>query len=61
MLRISEIIIEPSIVYTNQEFKIKVKVDNEELLRQKFVTEDNIELITEDGENIVTERRVNDE
>ena len=39
----------------------KVKVDSEYLLRQKFVTEDNIEIVTENGENIVTEWGISDE
>lgn len=61
MIRISEIIVEPSTVYVDQEFRLKVKVDSEYLLRQKFVTEDNIEIVTENGENIVTEWGISDE
>lgn len=61
MLRISEIIVEPSKIYVNQEFKLKIKIDSEYLLRQKFVTENNIEIIAENGENIVTEWGISDE
>lgn len=61
MLRISEIIVEPSKVYVNQEFKLKVKVDSPYLLQKKFITENNIELITENSENVVTEWGISDE
>lgn len=61
MLRISEIIVEPSKIYVNQEFKLKIKIDSEYLLRQKFVTENDVELTTENGESIVTEWGISDE
>jgi hypothetical protein len=61
MMRISEVIIDPNTVYVNKEFRLKIKIFSEYLLKEKFVTEDNKEIITEKGENIVTEWGIIDE
>lgn len=60
-MKIVEIISEPSKIYTCDKFKLKVKVDSPYLLQKKFITENNIELITENGENVVTEWGIIDE
>lgn len=53
--KIREINMDPSKIYTDMGFKIKIKIESEYLLQKKFVTENNIDIITENGENIVTE------
>lgn len=56
MARITDILIEPSNELTvNQAFIVKIKVDDEYLIAKNLITEDSINIITEDGNLIRTE------
>lgn len=56
MAYIKSILIEPSNELTvNQNFVVKVLVDDEYLIAKNLITEDNINIITEDGNLIRTE------
>ena len=56
MARITSIIVEPSNELTiNQEFIVKIKVEDEYLIAKTIITEDNLDIITEDGNLIRTE------
>ena len=55
MANISEFLIEPSVVDVNESFRIKIKVNDIYGFKGIFITEDNIRLITEDGNLIRTE------
>lgn len=45
--------IEPSKIYTNSKFKLKIKLEDNSI--SKLLTEDNFVLNTEDGEKIIVE------
>lgn len=56
MARIKSILVEPSHeVNINQGFMLKILVEDEYLLAHTIITEDNIDIITEDGNLIRTE------
>ncbi len=56
MARIKSIIVEPSNeLSVNQGFIVKVLVEDEYLIAKNLITEDNINIITEDGNLIRTE------
>lgn len=56
MARIKSILIEPSHeLNVNQAFIVKVLVEDEYLIAKNLITEDSIEIITEDGNLIRTE------
>ena len=56
MARIKSIIVEPSHeLSVNQGFIVKVLVEDEYLIAKNLITEDNINIITEDGNLIRTE------
>lgn len=56
MAVIKQIIVEPSNELTvNQSFIVKVLVEDEYLIAKNLITEDNINIITEDGNLIRTE------
>lgn len=56
MARITEVILEPSEIYVNQRFKIKVKVEDFLTEKRVLITEtDNHYIITENGDIIRTE------
>ena len=55
MARITEIIVEPSTIYIQDRFKIKVKVDDYYKTKRVLITEDGHPIITEDGNLIRTE------
>lgn len=54
-MKITEIITEPSAIYTNSTIKLKIKIDDPYLLKQNLSTEDGIILITEDNKTLITE------
>lgn len=56
MATIKKIIVEPSnVLKVNQSFMIKVLVDDEYLRARNFITENGLDIITEDGNLIRTE------
>lgn len=56
MARIKNILIEPSHeLNINQGFVVKILVEDEYLLAKTLITENNIDIITEDGNLIRTE------
>lgn len=56
MARITSILIEPSNeLKVNQGFLVKIQVDDEYLIAKNLITEDSINIITEDGNLIRTE------
>lgn len=56
MARITDILIEPSNeLKINQSFIVKIKVEDEYLIAKEIITENNINIITEDGNIIRTE------
>lgn len=48
-----EIIIEPSKIYTNSKFKLKIKLEDNSISR--LLTEDNFVLNTENNEELIVE------
>lgn len=54
-IRIIEKISEPSIIYAGSTFKLKIKVVDDILQRKYITSENNKQLITEDGKKIITE------
>lgn len=55
MSRILELTIQPNLVYTNQQFLVKVKVQDDYEVKQKIITESGNTLITEDSNILRTE------
>lgn len=55
MARITEIIVEPSTIYIQDRFKIKVKVEDYFTTKRVLITEDNKPIITENDKLIRTE------
>lgn len=55
MPKIVEIIVEPSKIEIDSTFKLKIKVKDEYLNKQILKSEDNLILITENGEKIRSE------
>lgn len=55
MSNIVERILEPAKIYAGSSFRLKLKVKDGSLLYRQIVSEDNQVLITEDGEQIITE------
>lgn len=55
MAQIIEKIIEPSRIEVGSKFKIKIKVEDILISKKAFITEDLINLITEDGKIIRSE------
>lgn len=55
MQKIREIIIEPTKVYVDSTFKIKIKVDDDYMFKKSLVTESGIIIVTENKNNIRTE------
>lgn len=55
MVRITEKILEPSTIYVNDRFTLKIKVDDYYLKKRVFVTEDGRKVMTEDDKDIRTE------
>ncbi len=51
--KITEKILEPSIIYTDSTFLLKIKVDFIE--SYNLITEDNSNLVTESEDNFITE------
>lgn len=61
MSKITQILLEPNKIYVGSNFKIKVKVEDDYFYRKKIVSEDNLILVTENGEQIRTEWGINNE
>ena len=55
MVQIKEFIIEPSVVYVNDRFKVKVRVQDDYKNKKKLITEDCKHIITENIKIIRTE------
>ena len=55
MASIIEKIVEPSKIYVGSTFKIKIKVDRDYSFVNEVTTENNLEIITENANNIRTE------
>ncbi len=53
--KITEVIIEPSKIYVNSTFLLKIKVEDDIKKKKYIITEDNKRIITEDGKTIITE------
>ncbi len=54
-MRISEIITEPSKIYTDSTFKLKIKLVGQYVYKQNIETEQNINIVSENNEKIITE------
>lgn len=61
MPRIQEILVEPSKIYTDSSFKIRIKIEDYYFKRKKLVSENGKQLITENNKKIRTEWGNNDE
>ena len=55
MSRILELTIQPNLVYTNQQFLVKVKVQDDFKIKENLITESGDTLITEDSNILRTE------
>jgi len=54
-IKITEKILEPSIVHTGSTFKLKVKVRDDLIKKRLLITENNIRFITENEKQLKTE------
>lgn len=61
MPRIQEILVEPSKIYTDNSFKIRIKIEDYYLKRKRLVSENGKQLIAENNKKIRTEWGNNDE
>lgn len=61
MSKIKEILVEPNKIYVGSTFKIKVKVEDDYFYKKRLISEDNLILTTENGEQIRTEWGVENE
>lgn len=55
MIRILDLVVEPSKVYVNQAFKIKVKVQDDYTSKKMIISENNHQIISETGDYLRTE------
>ena len=55
MSKIQEIIVEPGKIEVCSTFKLKVRVIDDHINKQKIISENRKSIVTEDGENIRTE------
>lgn len=55
MPRIQEIILEPDKIYVGSNFKLKIKIENDDIREMRLISEDNKILITEDNKIFRTE------
>lgn len=55
MPKIQEILVEPSRIYTDSSFKIRIKIEDYYLKKRRLISEDGKQLITEENKKIRTE------
>lgn len=55
MSKIQEIILEPSRIYADSTFKLKIKVQDDYFNRKRIMTENNVLITTQGGKIIRTE------
>lgn len=57
MLQITEVIIEsnPVPVFTNQNLKVKIKVEGDYVFEKGLITENGLDIITENGQYLMSE------
>ncbi len=55
MSKIQEIIVEPNKIIVSSTFKLKVRVIDSYLSKQKIISENNKNIITEEGKELGTE------
>ena len=53
--KILEINVEPLKIFTEDVFKVRIKVDSSFLSKSNIISEDNKNLITEQGDRIISE------
>lgn len=53
--KITEVIVEPSKIYVNSTFLLKIKIEDDIRDKKYITTENNKKIITEDGKTIITE------
>lgn len=55
MPKIQEIILEPDKIYVGSNFKLKIKIENDDIRKMRLISEDNKTLISEDNKIFRTE------
>lgn len=55
MPKIQEILVEPSRIYTDSSFKIRIEIEDYYLKKRRLISEDGKQLITEENKKIRTE------
>lgn len=53
--KITEVIVEPTKIYINSSFTLKIKIEDDLFSKKYIATEDGKRIVTENEKNIITE------